>query len=355
MSAFRPLDALRAVRDLREISALKKAVLFALIMRADDRGECWPSYATIAVDSGLSVRSVMRIIPALYRDGLLDVEHRREFGKHEQTSNLYRLKVVTQSHNLVTHGHEVVTDDHHLVTESQGGSDTRSPQVVTGGHPGSDRVSPDLPIDLPNGTAQLTALALTSDESAASRAPKGRKGDRRKPETPAPPSDATAEEIEAWCKHWTIRLPWKHDQAARFIDHARANDRRCRDWGAAWRNWQRNAPQFAPETKAEGKVSYIGNPNPVSRAREPSEAEIQERIRQAREEAAGQEAARKGPREWKPEVVPDAVSPEVAAENGAKIKAALAAAIKRPLSETEFIERRDRQLKEIKEIEGAFK
>jgi len=30
----------------------------------------------------------------------------------------------------------------------------------------------------------------------------------------------------------------------KFCDHARANDRRCVDWEAALRNWNRNAPKF---------------------------------------------------------------------------------------------------------------
>lgn len=30
----------------------------------------------------------------------------------------------------------------------------------------------------------------------------------------------------------------------KFSDHARQNDRHCADWEAAWRNWNRNKPQF---------------------------------------------------------------------------------------------------------------
>lgn len=32
----------------------------------------------------------------------------------------------------------------------------------------------------------------------------------------------------------------------KFADHARANGRLCADWPAAWRNWKRRTPEFAP-------------------------------------------------------------------------------------------------------------
>lgn len=46
------------------------------------------------------------------------------------------------------------------------------------------------------------------------------------------------EEMEQWRTHG-IASPWV--EFASFRDHALANDRRCKDWHAAWRNWCRKA------------------------------------------------------------------------------------------------------------------
>ncbi len=66
---------------------------------------------------------------------------------------------------------------------------------------------------------------------------------RRKPSTPAPASDATPEDVARWCDRWAI--PQNDPAFARFLDHARANDRRQADWSAAWRTWKAREPEFA--------------------------------------------------------------------------------------------------------------
>jgi hypothetical protein len=80
---------------------------------------------------------------------------------------------------------------------------------------------------------------------------------RRKPETSAPSSDAGQADVDSWCRKWAIPLPSIDEQAARFLDNARQNDRRCRDWSAAFRNWERNTPRFprAPGLRRAGQQS----------------------------------------------------------------------------------------------------
>lgn len=82
-------------------------------------------------------------------------------------------------------------------------------------------------VDLPDGS-------LFGVDPAASQ-PKETKS-RRKPEIsiPADFSVTAAMRAEAQTKGYTVDLD---RQMLRFINHAHQNDRRCRDWVAAWRNW----------------------------------------------------------------------------------------------------------------------
>jgi hypothetical protein len=50
--------------------------------------------------------------------------------------------------------------------------------------------------------------------------------------------------MDQWKAHG-ITDPWV--EFATFRDHARTNDRRCKDWSAAWRNWCRKSLRIKEE------------------------------------------------------------------------------------------------------------
>ena len=56
-----------------------------------------------------------------------------------------------------------------------------------------------------------------------------------------------ADSLEAWRKFGLD----PHVEFATFRDHALANDRRCRDWSAAYRNWFRKAIKMKEEHRHE--------------------------------------------------------------------------------------------------------
>lgn len=56
------------------------------------------------------------------------------------------------------------------------------------------------------------------------------------------------EEMDQWKSHGILN-PWI--EFATFRDHALSNDRRCKDWPAAWRNWCRKAIKMK-EDRANG-------------------------------------------------------------------------------------------------------
>ena len=57
-------------------------------------------------------------------------------------------------------------------------------------------------------------------------------------------------EMEQWRQHG-VSDPWV--EFATFRDHAKANDRRCKDWPAAWRNWCRKSLRIKEE-RANGML-----------------------------------------------------------------------------------------------------
>jgi hypothetical protein len=69
----------------------------------------------------------------------------------------------------------------------------------------------------------------------AAPAPK-KKTSRKKPEVPLPDDFTVTDEMRAWAAAHTPGIDVER-ATAKFRNHAIANDRRQRDWTAAWRNW----------------------------------------------------------------------------------------------------------------------
>lgn len=81
--SFRITAAAWAVKGL---SPAAKLVLIRLADMANDEGVCWPSYASIARDVEIDVRSVRRIVAALEAAGIVTRQARHD-GRGLQTSN----------------------------------------------------------------------------------------------------------------------------------------------------------------------------------------------------------------------------------------------------------------------------
>lgn len=112
MPSVSALELLRLVRSMPlvliispersiRLDAASRSLLFILISRgAGGQGSCFPSLQTLAVESGSSVRTVMRRLVELERAGI--VVRRRRLD----SSNVYRINtvVVTKfSTDLSTH------------------------------------------------------------------------------------------------------------------------------------------------------------------------------------------------------------------------------------------------------------
>lgn len=111
------------------VSPIEKLVLVFVADHANEKTlQCFPSVGTIAAESGLSARSVIRSLNKLVELGLIERSDR--FTNNRQTSNIYTVKIKHFLPDLeVANPHSV----------GAGGKpnrgDTESPSPVTQSHP----------------------------------------------------------------------------------------------------------------------------------------------------------------------------------------------------------------------------
>jgi len=126
--------------DARVNNPLRKLVLLKLCDNANDDGECWPSFATIARQCEMSRSSAIRHIQSLVDDGFLSVEPRYKQG--EQTSNMYQLNKKKLIDSGVTEELPSVTVTPPLVSECNPPSVTVTPRTVIESSVLTDNVIP---------------------------------------------------------------------------------------------------------------------------------------------------------------------------------------------------------------------
>lgn len=109
---------------------VRKLVLLKLADQANDLGQCWPSYASVAKAAEVSKRAVMKHIDWLEEHGFLTVERRKK-SDGENQSNLYCLTLANGR-----------LDDEKNGKSAHGGSEPRSPSSEPRSPGGSERRSP---------------------------------------------------------------------------------------------------------------------------------------------------------------------------------------------------------------------
>lgn len=84
---------LTKVQADQRTSGATRMVLFVLADMANEQGECWPSFQTIAEHAGIDVRTAYRAIAWLEKHGFLAVVRRPVPGSKKPLSNLYRVRI----------------------------------------------------------------------------------------------------------------------------------------------------------------------------------------------------------------------------------------------------------------------
>jgi biotin operon repressor len=111
------------------MKANHKLVLLSLANYANDDNRCWPSYNTIADETGLSRSSIIRASNELKKNGYIEILHRNNTNG-SNTSNVFLLKIQltveqVKPNDVVSHRH------HHSVTQTPPSVRERLPQCHT--------------------------------------------------------------------------------------------------------------------------------------------------------------------------------------------------------------------------------
>jgi hypothetical protein len=177
-----------------------RLVLLALADHAGaDGGDAFPSVARLAERTKLTERGVRKALRCLVDSAEIVVEH----GSGPRGTNRYRM----------------------LFTPEQG-SPLNGVQV---------NCVPD-PL---NGVPKTPERGSAEPSLTVTNRPKA----RRRPETPAPDSLPITDSMRAWAIRNRISVLLE-PETERMLDYHRANDKRFRDWTAAWRTWMTNTKRF---------------------------------------------------------------------------------------------------------------
>lgn len=246
--SFSPLLAANDIRDDPSLPPMAKLAAYTLISRATSKddpqrglreGEWTWSQRRIAKDANIARSTLQAALATLVEHSKVSVLPRTVEGTNERDVSTYRIEVG----RLPGHVDRQPGDGGPVVGQQV------DRQPVKGGPPAGQIT--DLFTD--HLTDHLTPPLPRANEKPS-------KKDRRKPESSAPASDAPAADVEAWLTMWSIP---NSDEAMRFVNHARSIDRRCRDWTAAWKNWEAKAREFAAARPGASMRLPNGQPRPA--------------------------------------------------------------------------------------------
>lgn len=129
----------------------EKIVLLALADRANDDGECWPGYASMAEKCSMSERNVMRIVVALEEKNLLKIDHRKNPENNRQKTNVYHLNIEQKPGDTMSPGN------------------VQKPGDICDKKPG-DTMSPNTSVNQPP-VVEVTSVTSTPREDKPKTAP----------------------------------------------------------------------------------------------------------------------------------------------------------------------------------------
>lgn len=209
---------------LQSLKPAPKLVLLCLADHADKGGYCWPSLMRLAELTGLDRSTVTRNLSTLVDFGL--IERDRSAGGQGKSTR-YRLMEQMQDAPVkqlqsapVEQAQSATVADHkNRCDRSQNRCDRSQEQV---------RYAPRTirnPQEPPERAQKRRARTLSKDFSLTV-------------------------EMQAWAREKFPDIDHQKE-TEKFIDHARANNRKQVDWQAAWRNWIRKADEFSKQRQTK--------------------------------------------------------------------------------------------------------
>jgi hypothetical protein len=212
----------RAVLSDRGPSPTTRYVLMVISTHMDGNGEsCFPSIATLAVESGLSRRVVIEHIAKAAAGGWIRKSAKgltgQSWRRHSYTAAIPE-NVVTQNHHL---DEKVVTESNRLGFE---GGYAESPPFTEGGYFERKKVV----------TQSNPSTSISTSVCVPPKKSKPKTATKKKTSAPDHLDITEAMRDLAKSKGYTGDLA---ELTATFLDHHRAKGSLFIDWTAAWRTW----------------------------------------------------------------------------------------------------------------------
>jgi hypothetical protein len=237
-------DVLEKVHDL---TSGQKLLLICLANYANDKGECWPSIASLAAQADVTTRHVSGMLHDLAKLGYLSIQ------EHSGKSNSYTLQVAQP------------TNPSSGVKQASGVNPSSGDPRTT--VPPPTNPSSGVPTNPSSGKPSYRTVKEPSSEPSEKA--------RAKNASQLPVDFEVTFEMESWAIKEGIAVAAIEPETAKFRDYHRAKGSTMKDWPAAWRNWMRNSLTF-------NKRSSNGRASPQMSNAEQSKAAIRR--------AAGQQA-----------------------------------------------------------------
>jgi hypothetical protein len=227
--------------------ALDRWVAVVLSGLMDEAGQVEVAAGALAELVGLSERRVRDHVASLVRRGWLEVAEEGGSPKRPRSPHVLVASTPRKA------GRNVRGDDSSGVTERQGGA---ANLLITTGDDSSGMTerppSANGKAASPGNTPPV--VPPSGDGSAGKPASRERRSLTRVPEP-----FVVTDRMRLWAAAETPTVD-VDDQTASFIDHARAQDRRVKDWEAAWRNWLRKAHRDLGRRNGHGHRPEAVNP-----------------------------------------------------------------------------------------------
>jgi hypothetical protein len=162
-----------AVRDYSKAKGMARLVMYALATRVGDDGICFPSYATLLADTGLSLSGLRKALKAIPVDELQVVQKGRATGyptKYRLTINCGQSDHSQESHCVSTEhsqGINHVPTKHSSRNNCAPTEHSTASRQVTNCVPTEHLTTKELPIKLPKARKRASGVSALSSKNGS--------------------------------------------------------------------------------------------------------------------------------------------------------------------------------------------